>query len=89
MKKYYTRACNFYFGIISKQLVKKKLSIPLHGDNSISFDKIEIFLRNKNKITSKIIDLKKIKFLPSVIKKQINSDIKKLPLRKNSLIIQK
>ena len=82
MKKYYTRACNFYFGIISKQLVKKKLSIPLHGDNSISFDKIEIFLRNKNKITSKIIDLKKIKFLPSIIKKQINSDIKKITSKK-------
>jgi dihydropteroate synthase len=78
MKKYYTRACNFHFGIISKQLVKKKLSIPLHGNNSISFDKIEIFLRNKNKITSKIIDLKKIKFLPSIIKKKINSDIKKI-----------
>ena len=78
MKKYYTRACNFHFGIISKQLVKKKLSIPLHGNNSISFDKIEIFLRNNNKITSKIIDLKKIKFLPSIIKKKINSDIKKI-----------
>ena len=78
MKKYYTRACNFHFGIISKQLVKKKLSIPLHGNNSISFDKIEIFLRNKNKKTLKIIDLKKIKFLPSIIKKKINSDIKKI-----------
>ena len=76
MKKYYTRACNFYYGIFSKQLIKKKLSLPLCGNLNISFDKIEILSRDNKKISSKVIDLKKIKFLPITIKKKILSDIK-------------
>ena len=42
MQKYYTRACNFYFGKTSKEKIKKKLSFPLGGNTSISFDCIEI-----------------------------------------------
>jgi len=76
MTKYYTRACNFYYGIFSKQLIKKKLSLPLCGNLNISFDKIEILSRDNKKISSKVIDLKKIKFLPITIKKKILSDIK-------------
>ena len=49
MNKYYTRACNFYYGTASKINIKKK-SIPLNGYNHISFDKIEIINRKKNKI---------------------------------------
>ena len=45
MIKYYTRACNFYFGPISNEKVKKKLAIPLHGNRLISFDTIEIISR--------------------------------------------
>ena len=44
-EKYYTRACNFYYGSISKEKIKKKLSLPLNGNNLISFDKIEIITR--------------------------------------------
>ena len=51
-----TKACNFYFGLISKDKVKKKLSIPLHGNNLISFDTIELISRKEKKI----IDIKKI-----------------------------
>ena len=78
MKKYYTRACNFYYGFFSKQLVKKKLSLPLCGSKSISFDKIEIFLRDKNKISSKVIDIKKINLLPTIVKNKVLFDIKKI-----------
>ena len=49
MKKYYTRACNFYYGSISKEKIKKKLSIPLNGNNLISFDTIEIITRKYKK----------------------------------------
>ena len=42
MNKYYTRACNFYFGSLSQKNIKKKLSIPLNGNILISFDKVEI-----------------------------------------------
>ena len=49
MIKYYTKACNFYFGSISKEKIKKRLSIPLHGDNLISFDTVEILTRKKKR----------------------------------------
>ena len=48
MQRYYTRACNFYFGNQSKILVKKKKSIPLHQIEEISFDNIEIILIGKD-----------------------------------------
>ena len=60
MKKYYTRACNFYYEKISKNLIKKKLALPLCGNKEVGFDKIEIFLKEKNKITSKIIEIKEL-----------------------------
>ena len=64
MKKYYTRACNFFYGQRFKNLIKKKLSLPLCGDNSISFNQIEIFIREKKKCKIKIINIKKINKLP-------------------------
>ena len=70
MKKYYTRACNFYYGDISKKLVKKKITLPLCGSKKISFDKVEIFTRENNSITSKIFEIKKINTLPKLIKKK-------------------
>ena len=82
MKKYYTRACNFYYGNFSKKLVKEKKTLPLCGNNSISFDKVEIFSRNKNIIISKTIDLKKINFLPKLRKKKILFDIKNITSKK-------
>lgn len=78
MKKYYTRACNFFYGSTSKKLIKEKLSLPLCGDNSISFNQIEIFIRNKKKVNSKIIDIKKIGKLSPVIKKKILKDLNKI-----------
>ena len=53
MNKYYTRACNFYYGTASNTYIKKKKSVPLNGNNQISFDKIEIINRKKNKILEK------------------------------------
>lgn len=78
MKIYYTRACNFYYGNTSKKLVQKKLALPLCGSLNISFDKVEIFIRNKKSVTSKIVELKKIHSLPILIKKKVSADIKKI-----------
>ena len=72
MTKYYTRACNFYHGSTSKENIKKKLSIPLNGNNLISFDTIEIITRKYKKK----IHLKDIKNQNSKIKKKIKEDIK-------------
>ena len=78
MTKYYTRACNFYFGSISREKVKKKLSIPLHGNNLISFDTIELITR-KN---IRRINIKKISKLKAIIKKKILLDIKRISKKK-------
>ena len=82
MIKYYTRACNFYYGNLSKKLVKTKKTFPLCGNKEISFDKIEIFTKNNKKITSRIIDIKKIIFLPKLIKIKVTRDIKKIISRR-------
>ena len=85
MKRYYTRACNFFYGSISKKLVKERSTLPLCGDTSISFNQIEIFTRDKKKVSSKIINLKNINKLPLVIKKKIRTDIKKITTKREFL----
>ena len=71
MKKYYTRACNFYYNRTSIEKVKKKISLPVSGNKSLSFDTIEIITRtNKKKI-----NIRNIKNLPSKIKKKVLIDI--------------
>ena len=82
MCKYYTRACNFYYGLVSKNLIKKKLALPLCGDANISFDKIEVFTRNKKKISSKIINIKDIKSLNPNLKSKVLKDIKKISTKR-------
>ena len=54
MSRYYTRVCNFYYGNTSKTLVKKK-TIPLNGNNEISFDQVELISR-KSKKKSQLVD---------------------------------
>ena len=78
MKKYYTRACNFYYGSFSKKLVQKKLSLPLCGNKNISFDQIELITKYKKNISLRVINLKNIHSLPSLIKKKIYFDIKNI-----------
>ena len=68
MNKYYTRACNFYFGSTSKKNIKNKLSIPLNGNTLISFDHVEIISREN----SKRINIKDIDKLPK--NQKINND---------------
>ena len=82
MKKYYTRACNFYYGSTSKDLIKKKKTLPLRGDMNISFDKIEVFTRVNKKITSRILKLTEINFQKKNLKDKIKVDIKKIISKK-------
>ena len=74
MNKYYTRACNFYYGTVSKKYIKKKKTFPLNGNKLISFDKIEIIHRKK----IKIINIKDISKLPNKLKNKVNGDLKKI-----------
>ena len=70
MKKYYTRACNFYYGKSAGILIKKKAAVSLCGQKNIAFDRIEIFTRDKNKVISKVINLKDINKLNRSEKKK-------------------
>ena len=80
MQRYYTRACNFYYGDHSKILVNKKKAIPLHQIKEISFDHIEIITRK----SKKKISINQIKYLPNDLKKKIYLDIKKIKSKKKN-----
>ncbi|MDB9760390.1 dihydropteroate synthase [Pelagibacteraceae bacterium] len=82
MRKYYTRACNFYYGTYAKNLITKKLALPLCGNKNIAFDNIEILSRDKQ---TKLINIKNIKKLPNKIKKIILIDLKKIITRRKNL----
>ena len=80
MQRYYTRACNFYYGNQSKILVNKKRAIPLHQIKEISFDHIEIITRK----SKRKISISQIKYLPNDLKKKVNLDIKKIKNKKKN-----
>ena len=86
MRKYYTRACNFYHGRLAKRLVQSKKALPLNGKNDLAFDTVEIFIRQGRKVKSNLIyfkDIKKLgKNIQKIVKKDLNNIISK---RKNFL----
>ena len=82
MKKYYTRACNFYYGKIAKSFIEKKLALPLCGNRNIAFDSIEILSREKK---TKRINIKSINKLPIKIKKIILIDLNKITSKRKNL----
>tara|TARA_A100001011_G_scaffold354197_1_gene396400 strand:+ start:168 stop:1220 length:1053 start_codon:yes stop_codon:yes gene_type:complete len=80
MARYYTRACNFYYGKTSKSLVKNKKSLPLNGNKEISFDQIELISRN----SKKKIKINRLSNLPKILKKQITQDLKNITSKKKN-----
>ena len=80
MRRYYTRVCNFYYGKESEVLVNKNKTIPLNGNNKISFDHIEIISRS----SKKIIHINKVNSLSEQFKKQIIPDLKKIRSKKKN-----
>ena len=74
MNRYYTRACNFYYGEISKKKIKLKQSLPLNNRQDISFDHVEIISREN----VKKISISKIHKLPKSIKIKVKKDILKI-----------
>ena len=81
MPRYYTRVCNFYYGLKSKNLVKAKKSLPLNGNNKISFDQIELISR-KSKKKFLINELSKVSKFQL---RQIKHDLKKISSKKKIL----
>ncbi len=78
MKKYYTRACNFFYGNISKHKIRKKLALPLNGSSNMSFDEIEIIGENYKKK----IKVNKIKYLNKNLKNQVNVHLSNITKKK-------
>ena len=79
MDKYYTKPCNFYFGKNSISKIKKKKSLPLHGNKLVSFDTIEIISRK----SSKTLGILEVKLLPKKVKYKVQQDLKKITQKKN------
>ena len=80
MTRYYTRACNFYYGKNSQNLINSKKTLPLNGNKFISFDEVEII----NRKSKKKIKVNSIKYLPTSIKKKIFKDIKIITSKKKN-----
>ena len=77
MRKYYTRACNFYHGRVAKKLIQSKKALPLNDKKNIAFDTLEIFKRKKNKVESHLIYFKDVKKLRKNLKSIVKQDLKK------------
>jgi dihydropteroate synthase len=78
MEKYYTRACNFYYGQISKEKVRNKSALPLNNNKFISFDTLEIITRKYKKK----IHIKNINFQSKKLKKKIKTDLSLITKKK-------
>ncbi len=78
MEKYYTRACNFYYGSTSRLKVKNNLALALNGDKNLSFDQLEIISRK----SKKVIHFNEIKKLNKNLRKKVRSDIKIITKKK-------
>ena len=87
MIKYYTRACNFKYGLTAKHLIKANKALPLCGNKNISFDQLEIITRGKKKIYSKVINLKKINTLNRTLKTKVRKDLKNITSKRKKKYI--
>ena len=86
MRKYYTRACNFYYGNYAKNLIKKKIALPLAGNKNISFDQIEVFERKKKGLSkSNVYKITELKNLKKNIKKIVDKDLIKITENRKSI----
>ena len=86
MLKYYTRACNFIYGNLAKKKIKSGQALPLCGNNLIAFSSVEIFIRNKNKVITKVINIQKIESLNPKLKIKIKKDIKIITSKRKSFL---
>jgi len=86
MRKYYTRACNFYYGSVAKSLIKNKKALSLNSRQDIAFDQIEIIQRKANKIfESEFHHIEKIKNLKKDKLQEVEKDIKNIISTRKSI----
>ena len=80
MNKYYTRACNFYYGKISREKVKNRITLPVGSNPSISFDSFELISRK----SIKRFNLKDLNKIPQSLKQKVKLDIENITKKKKS-----
>ena len=86
MRKYYTRACNFYYGNYAKKLVRNKKALALTGRQNIAFDQLEIFERERrNKIKSSFYHISEVEKLPNNLKLIVKNDLKKITSKRKTI----
>ncbi len=86
MRKYYTRACNFYYGNYAKKLVKNKKAFPLAGRQDIAFDHLEIFEREeRNKAKSSFYHISEVKKFPNKLKLIVKNDLRKITSKRKKI----
>ena len=87
MRKYYTRACNFYHGATARNLIISKKALALNFRNDIAFDQIEVFQRKKNQITkSNYYSISEIKNLDDYMRPEVEEDIKNITSEKQNIL---
>ena len=86
MRKYYTRACNFYHGSEAKKLIQTKKALPLNGKKNIAFDSIEIYSREKRGVKVNLIHINKVNKLNKKIKKIVKEDLSKIILKRKNFL---
>jgi len=86
MRKYYTRACNFYHGRVAKKLIQSKKALPLNDKKNIAFDTLEIFKRKKSKVESHLIYFKDVKKLRKNLKSIVKQDLKKIVSKRKNFL---
>ena len=86
MRKYYTRACNFYHGSEAIRLIQTKKALPLNGKNNIAFDSIEIFSREKRGVKVNLINVNKFFKLNKKIRKIVKEDLSKIVSRRKNFL---
>ena len=86
MRKYYTRACNFYHGSEARSLIQTKKALPLNGKNNIAFDSIEIFSREKRGVKVNLININKIFKLNKKIRKIVKQDLIKIVSKRKDFL---
>ena len=86
MRKYYTRACNFYHGSEARKLIQTKKALPLNGKNNIAFDSIEIFSREKRGVKVNLIKVNKVLKLNKKIRKIVKEDLSKIVSKRKDFL---
>ena len=87
MRKYYTRACNFYYGNTAKNLILNKKALSLNSRKDIAFDQIEIFQRKKNHVVeSKFYSVLEIKKLNRKILYEVEKNLRNVTLKRKDIL---